>query len=303
MNKLISITLILATIRISTPLILAALGGVFSERSGVVNIALEGIMLMGAFSSVVAAYYTGNPWAGVLAAIITGALFAGIHAVVSIKYKANQVVSGTAINIMAGGLTIFLLRILFNVEGTSPSVAKLPSWKIPGTDYAFNPLVYAAMLLVFVSWVVLYKTPFGLRIRAVGEHPRAADTVGINVYNIRYISVILSGVLAGLAGAHLAIGEGSVFVRYMTGGRGFIALAAMIFGNWHPVGAMGAALLFGYAEALQISLAGISIGGVVVPSQFIAMLPYVTTIVVLAGFIGRSVPPAADGIPYEKGER
>jgi len=303
MDKLITISIIMATLRISTPLILGALGGVFSERSGVVNIALEGIMLMGAFGAVVATYYTGNPWIGIIFAMIVGALTAYIHAIVSIKYRANQVVSGTAINILAVGLTIFLLRILFNVEGTSPSVKKLPQWFIPGTDYAFNPIVYIALALVTISWIVLYKTSLGLRIRTVGEHPHAADTVGINVYKIRYLSVIISGVLAGLAGAHLSIGEGTVFVREMTNGRGFIALAAMIFGKFHPVGAMAAALFFGYFEAVQINLAGLIIGGVEIPSQFIQMLPYIVTIIVLAGFMGKSRPPAADGIPYDKGER
>ena len=303
MSKFISITILLATLRIATPLILGALGGVFSEKSGVVNIALEGIMLMGAFASVVATYYTKNPWIGVIFAMLVGAVFAAIHAVVSIKYKANQVVSGTAINMLAGGVTIFMLRLLFNVEGTSPSVAKLPQWYIPGTEYSFNPIVYFALILVVVSWVVLYKTPLGLRIRTVGEHPAAADTVGINVYRVRYLAVIISGVLAGLAGAHLAIGEGTVFVRNMTAGRGFIALAAMIIGNWHPIGALGAALLFGYSEAVQITLSGITIAGAKVPSQFIEMIPYVVTIIVLAGFIGKTVPPKASGVAYEKGER
>lgn len=302
METLFSVSILLATLRISTPLILAALGGVFSERAGVVNIALEGMMLIGAFTAAVVSYYTHNPWLGVLGAVLAGALFAWLHAIASIKFRADQVVSGTAINILAGGLTIFLLRILFNVEGTTPQVSKLSPWSL--TDLvSFNPIVYLALLAVPLSWVILYKTTFGLRLRAVGEHPQAADTVGINVYKMRYIAVLLSGVLAGLAGAHLSIGEGSVFVRYMTGGRGFIALAAMIFGKWHPVGALGASLLFGLAEAIQINLMGIQLLGITVPPEFINMIPYVVTMLVLAGFVGRSTPPAADGIPYEKGHR
>ncbi len=299
METLFSLSILLATLRISTPLILASLGGVFSERAGVVNIALEGMMLMGAFTAATVSYYTHNPWLGVLGALLSGGVLAWLHALASIKFRADQVVSGTAINILAGGLTIFLLRIFFGVEGTTPQVSSLSHWSL--TDIiSFNPIVYLALLAVPLSWVVLYKTTLGLRLRAVGEHPGAADTAGINVYRMRYLAVVLSGLLAGLAGAHLSIGEGSVFVRFMTGGRGFIALAAMIFGKWHPVGALGASLLFGLAEAVQINLMGIKLFGVTIPSEFISMIPYVVTMLVLAGFVGRSIPPAAVGIPYKK---
>ncbi|MBM7614054.1 ABC transporter permease [Alkaliphilus hydrothermalis] len=253
MRDIFTMALIYATLRSATPLIITAIGGLISERSGIINIALEGKMLIGAFTAVVVSYYTGNPWFGVLGAIVAGGLMALIHGIVSIKYKANQVVSGTAINILAGGLTVFLLQIIFGVAGTSPQVAKLPSWG------RFHPLVYFAILLVFLTHYVIYYTPWGLRLRAVGEHPSAADTVGINVIRMRYIAVVISGMLAGLAGAALSIGGLNVFVKGMTTGRGFIALAAMIFGKWTPIGALGASLLFGFADALQMRLQGIGI--------------------------------------------
>lgn len=289
MGSVFDITLLMATIRSATPLVIAALGGLFAERSGVVNIALEGKMLIGAFAAVVVAFYTGNPWLGVLAALLTGALMAAILAVVSIKYSANQVVSGVAINMLAAGLTVFLMHVFFGTAGTSPSVERLPTLGL------FTPIVYLAPVLVALTFVVLYRTPWGLRIRAVGEHPKAAATVGVNVAATRYVCVVLSGMLAGLAGAHLSIGTLSVFVRDMTAGRGFIALAALIFGKWHPLGALAAALLFGFSEALQIRLQG---GGL--PTQLIQAVPYIFTMVVLAGFVGRATAPAALGEPFKE---
>ncbi|MBS3872063.1 MAG: ABC transporter permease [Firmicutes bacterium] len=289
MGTVFDITLLMATLRSAAPLVLAALGGIYAERSGVVNIALEGKMLTGAFAAVVVAYYTGNPWLGVLAAILTGGVMAYIFAVVSIKYRANQVVSGVAINMLAAGLTVFMMRVFFGTAGTSPAVTRLPAIG------PFTPLVYLAPLLVAVTFVVLYRTPWGLWIRAVGEHPKAAATVGINVIGVRYACVVLSGMLAGVAGAHLSIGTLSVFVRDMTAGRGFIALAAMIFGKWHPLGALAASLLFGFSEALQMRLQG---GGI--PSQLIQAVPYVFTMIVLAGFVGRATAPAALGEPFRK---
>ncbi|MBS3937038.1 MAG: ABC transporter permease [Peptococcaceae bacterium] len=289
MWNVFDMTLLMATLRAATPLVIAAVGGIFAERSGVVNIALEGKMLIGAFAAVVVAYYTGSPWLGVLAALVVGGILAYIFAVVSIKYRANQVVSGVAINMLAAGLTVFLMHVFFGTAGTSPAVNRLPNVG------PFTPIVYLAPLIVIAAFIVLYRTPWGLRIRAVGEHPKAAATVGVNVIGLRYACVVLSGMLAGIAGAHLSIGTLSVFVRDMTAGRGFIALAAMIFGKWHPVGALGAALLFGFSEALQMRLQG---GGI--PSQLIQAVPYVFTMIVLAGFVGRATAPASLGEPYKK---
>ena len=295
------------TLRMATPLILAALGGTFSERSGVINIALEGIMLIGAFVAMAGSYYTGSPWMGILGAVIVGILISLIHAVVSISFKANQVVSGTAINIFATGITGFLLRVMFQRAGQSPSVNDVSPWTIPiikdipfiGRIFGEQiPFVYFALIFVALSYWVLWKTPFGLRIRSVGEHPAAADSVGINVNKIRYISVMISGFFAGLAGASLSIGLLDVFVKNMSSGKGFIALAAMIFGKYTPQGALLAALLFGFADALQMLAQTLGIS--VVPRQFLLMLPYVLTILALAGVIGRANPPAADGEPYDK---
>lgn len=294
--ELISLPLILSSFRFATPLILAALGGIFSEKSGVINIALEGIMLFGAFAAVLGSSQTGNPWIGVIYAIIAGVLFAAILAVVSIVFRADQIVIGTGINIFASGITIFLLQIFFNVKGTSPLVARLPYFRI--FDVRFSVLTYVAIILVPLVYYFFYKTHWGLRIRSIGEHPAAADTLGISVNRWRFISVLISGVLAGLAGAHLSIGDGSAFVREMSAGRGFIALAAMIFGKWHPVKAFGAAMLFGYAEAVAVR-----VDFAFIPSELISAIPYVVTIVVLAGFISKAVGPAASGEAYFKGER
>ncbi|KXS50335.1 MAG: simple sugar transport system permease protein [Halanaerobium sp. 4-GBenrich] len=294
--ELISLPLILSSFRFATPLILAALGGIFSEKSGVINIALEGIMLFGAFAAVLGSAQTGNPWMGVLYAMVGGVLFAAILAIVSIVFRADQIVIGTGINIFASGITIFLLQIFFNVKGTSPLVPRLPFMRI--FDVRFSVLTYVSLILVPVVYYFFYKTHWGLRIRSIGEHPAAADTLGINVNRWRFLSVLMSGVLAGLAGAHLSIGDGSAFVREMSAGRGFIALAAMIFGKWHPVKAFGAAMLFGYAEAVAVR-----VDFAFIPSELISAIPYVVTIVVLAGFISKSVGPAASGEAYVKGDR
>lgn len=303
------IALISTSLRMATPLIFAAMGGVFSERSGVINIALEGIMLIGAFAAMATSYLTGNPWLGVLMAMLAGLVISLLHAVISIEFRANQVVSGTAINILALGLTNFLLRSMFKNAGQSPSVNTVGNWSIPVIrDIPFIgeiigehiPFVYMALILVGFSYWILWKTPFGLRVRAVGEHPAAADSVGINVKKIRYISVLISGVLAGLGGASLSIGLLDLFVENMTAGRGFIALAAMIFGKWTPQGALMAALLFGFADSMQMLAQ--TIGLDFIPRQFLLMLPYVLTILALSGVIGSATPPAADGEPYIKEE-
>lgn len=308
LSSLFSAAIFAATLRMATPLILVALGGVFSERAGVINIALEGIMLMGAFAGMLFSYWTGNPWVGVLGAIVCGVAISWIHAVVSIKYKANQVVSGVAINILALGVTGFGLNIVFGHGGQSPAVPALPQWCIPfvkdipyfGTVFGrHTPFVYLAIILLIVSHYIIFKTAWGLRLRSVGEHPRAADTVGINVLRMRYIAVLLSGFFGGLGGASLSIGLLNMFTENMSAGRGFIALAAMIFGKWTPFGAFGACLLFGFAQAFQIHAQTV---GINIPTQFLLMLPYVLTMAALAGVIGRAVPPAADGEPYEKGD-
>lgn len=292
-----------AALRMATPLILASLGGLFSERSGVVNIALEGIMLTGAFASIVATYYTGSPWAGVFAGVLAGVLISLIHAVVSIVFKADQIVSGVAINLLAMGLTQFLTWIIWGSSANSPPVQGMSHWALPlgwgpvarGVNAIighYPPLVYVALVLVAASHVVLFKTPFGLRLRATGEHPEAVDTLGVSVWVMRFSGVLISGALAGLGGAFLALNTHQ-FVKNMSAGRGFIALAAMIFGKWNPVGALAACLLFGYAEAVQMGLQGQAI-----PTQFVQMIPYLLTMIALVGVIGRARPPAASGKPY-----
>lgn len=294
MAEIFTIALIWSTIRLSTPLILAALGGLFSERSGVINIALEGMMLAGAFTAAAVTYGVGNPYIGLLAGMMAGALIAAIHAVACIRYQADQVVTGTALNILMIGMPAFLSGALFLSSGSTPQIPKdqLIPW-IP---------IVIAFALVPISWYVLYKTPFGLRLRSVGENPEAADAAGVKVARMRYAGVLLSGVLAGIGGAYLSIGQSSLFTRNMTSGRGFIALAALIFGKWRPVQTLLACLLFGFTEAISIQMQGVVKlpSGDDIPVQFIQMVPYILTIIVLAGFIGSSRPPRALGIPYEK---
>ncbi|MFA7572701.1 MAG: ABC transporter permease [Lutispora sp.] len=293
MLSIISI-LVASTIRSATPLIFPALGGTFSEKSGVVNIGLDGMMAVGAFSAVLVSYKTGSPLLGLFGAMVIGGLFGWLLAFLSIHFKANQVVVGTAINILAGSLTTFLLVEIWGKPGQTDNVNYFTPWG------PFNMFTYLALILVLVSYYVLYKTPFGLRIRAVGEHPRAADTLGVNVYMMRYICVILSGILAGIGGASLSIGSISLFKEGMVAGKGFIALAAMIFGKWHPIGAALACLFFGLADAIQtISMSY----GLNVPKEFLFALPYMLTMLAVSGLVGKATAPAADGIPYEKGEK
>jgi len=302
MKDILTFALVMSTIRLATPLILAALGGMFSERSGVINIALEGKMLAGAFTAAAVTYaadeklHLGNasPWVGLLAAILAGLFIAAIYAVTCIHYKADQVVSGAAINILMLGIPGFLSGAFFLSSGSTPQLPK--EHLIPLT-----PIVIA-FAMVFVSWYVLYRTPFGLRLRSVGEKPEAADAAGVSVNQIRYAGVLIAGVLAGIGGAYLSIGQSSLFTRNMTAGRGFIALAALIFGKWRPIQTMLACLLFGFTEAISIQMQGaVKLpSGEDIPVQFIQMVPYVLTIIVLAGFIGSSRPPKALGIPYQK---
>ncbi|MBY0088718.1 MULTISPECIES: ABC transporter permease [Brevibacillus] len=306
------------TIVFSTALIFAALGGLYSERSGVVNIALEGMMIIGAFTGAVMTYAfqdslgTWAPWVGFIAAGIAGAIFALPHAVASVTFKADQTVSGVALNFLAAGLSIYLTKIIFNGAGQTTTLTTVfNKFSIPGLSeipyighaiFEAYPTSFLAFIAVFVTWYVVFKTPFGLRLRSVGEHPRAADTVGINVKRMRYTAVMISGMLAALGGATISLTTTSNFSHNTVSGQGFIAIAALIFGKWHPMGAMGAALFFGVAQAIK-SL--VQIFGLTnyIPTEFIFMLPYVLTILVMAGLVGRSSAPAALGKPYDTGSR
>jgi general nucleoside transport system permease protein len=288
MKAIFNISLLFSTVRLSTPLLLAALGGMFSERSGVINIALEGIMLAGAFTAAAITHLAGNPWVGLLAAIAAGGFIALIHAVATIQFRADQVVSGMAINILMIGVPPLLSGAFFESTGSTP--------QIPRSQLLPHAPIVIAFALVPISWYILYRTRYGLRLRAVGENPVAADTAGVSVTALRYSAVILSGILGGIGGAYLSTGQSSLFTRNMTAGRGYIALAALIFGKWRPVQTMLACLLFGFAEALSIQMQGVT----PMPVQFVQMIPYVLTMIVLVGFIGASRPPRALGIAYQK---
>lgn len=290
----------------ASPLIYTALGGVVSENAGVINIGLEGMMTMGAFVGATVGYFTGNPWIAFLAAGLASGLLALIHGIASITFGADQIVSGIAINFLGPGISLFLSRLFFNGATMTKPIANKISRPINGMftknsflDLIFNQYstVYLAFILVVVIWFMLYKTKFGLRIRSVGEHPKAADTLGVNVYRVRYLAVILSGVLAGFGGASMSLAVVSSFRPTLISGQGFIALAAMIFGKWKPQGAMIACLLFGAAQGFVIYLGGTTIQ---ISSQILAMVPYILTLLVLVFFVGRSTGPSANGEPYIK---
>lgn len=287
----IIIGLIFATIRQAAPVLITAIGGMFSEVSGVVNIGLEGMMLMGAFASSVVSYYTGSWLLGILAGALTGGFVALIHAIISIKYKGNQTVSGVAINLFASGFTVFMLRVLFEQSSNSPTAVRIP------LIFNFSILTYLIYGIAIWANYFLFKTVTGLRLRAVGEYPLAADTVGINVEKVRYFGVIISGVFAGIGGTYLSIGALSQFSKEMSAGRGFIALAALVFGKWHPKGVFLASLLFGFADAMQTV---IQQHVTFIPPQFIQMIPYILTLLALAGIVGKAVAPSASGKPYDK---
>jgi len=299
-----------ASLQLATPILLGALAAILCERSAVINIAVEGMMLSAAFTSVFVANATGSIALGFIAALATGALLSAWHAVLSIKFKVNQIISGTVINIFATGLTNFLnQRVMqqytqFNNEMTFPHISQVVPelGKIPILGpllFDQGPIVWLALILLVVIQVALFNTRWGLRTRAVGEHPKAADTLGIDVLRVRYVNVILGGVVAGLAGAYFTLGSVGRFDKQMTSGRGFIAMAAMIFGNWTPIGSFASSLIFGFADALQVKLQ-ILIGQVNIPYEFLLMLPYLVTMVALAGVVGRVQMPAADGEAYEK---
>ncbi len=302
MNILTSPELWTSTLAMAVPLALPAIGGTFSERTGVVNIAMEGIMLMGAFFSVAFSYWTGSAWLGLLLGVVMGVLLSAVFAWAAIRLAADQVVLGMAINIFAAGLTAFLLDTIFGFGGTPPETPQLPTVTIPGLSSipfigAFftdqSVLVYVMLVVVVLSHWFLFHTRIGLRMRSVGENPLAADTAGLNVWRLRYAGVIIGGALSALGGAYLSIGLLNSFDVNMTNGRGYIALAAMIFGKWTPIGSFLASLLFGFATALGIALQGHHIS-----ANLLGMLPYLLTILALAGLVGRSRAPAADGIPY-----
>jgi ABC-type uncharacterized transport system permease subunit len=301
------------TLMYSTPLIFTSLGGVITERSGVVNIGLEGMMYFGAFVGAAAAYFFQDPWIGLAAAGLGGALLGLVHAIACVSFSAEQIVSGIAINFLGPGCALFLSRLLFDGATqtlTIPKKIPLPLDFLFGDgrmfaqsgfmDLVFNRFatVYIAFLMVFVVWFVLYKTKIGMRVQAVGENPEAANTLGISVTRIRYGAVIMSGFFAGLGGAAMSIAVVSRFSNSLISGQGFIALAAMIFGKWKPQGALMACLLFGAAKGFEIFLGA---KGVPVPGDILAMLPYILTIVILVGLVGQTTPPAAIGKIFEKG--
>jgi simple sugar transport system permease protein len=297
-----------STLLRSVPLTLGALSGVLCERAGVVNIAIEGMMLGGAMVGALVGSVSGSLWIGLLSAVATGAVLGLIHAVLSIKYKASQIVSGTVINIFSTGLTSYISAKFLQVYQELNNPGIFPRWSIPGLStipvlgpilFDNNLFVYAMFVFLFVLQVALFRTRWGLRLRSVGEHPKAADTLGINVFGTRYMAVILGGMMAGFAGGYFTLGSVGRFDEVMTAGRGFISLAAMIFGNWTPFGSFGAGMLFGFADSIATKLA---ILGVQIPAQFLGMAPYVATMIVLAGVVGRGHMPAADGTSYEKEE-
>lgn len=303
------VTMVSETLRLGTPIALGAMAGIWAERSGVINIAIEGMMLTGAAFGFAAFLFTGSIWFGVLTAISLGGLMALLHGVLSIQFKTDQIISGTVINILAIGVTGYLRRQFIVEAGggrmtlpqiTLPLLSDIPL--LGPTLFSGKPIFFAMLVIVVLTHLVLFYSRWGLRTRAVGENPRAADTVGINVYRVRYLDVLLSGLIAGLAGAWFSLETVGSFDDGITAGKGFIALAAMIFGKWMPFGAFGGAMLFGFAEALQtrLQILKVEVAGAPVPPQLLQILPYVATMVVLAGLIGRAVGPAAAGKPYEK---
>jgi general nucleoside transport system permease protein len=289
----ILLPLLAQTLRIAIPYLFAASGGVIAERAGIISLALEGFMLAGAFAAAIGSYYSGSPWAGVVCGVVAGLAFGALHAIATIRFRADQVVSGIAINLLAVGLTRFFLHLAFDSSSNSPRVPGFSASAAGGEPLLGllrNPLIPVGLLIIPVVAWLMYRTPLGLRVRAVGEHPAAATSLGVSVRHVRYVAVAISGVLASMGGAYLALDQHQ-FTDGMTAGRGFIALAAVIFGRWDPARVGVACLLFAAAETLQIRLQGTE----VIASQFVQMIPYLLTIVALAGVVGRATPPAALG--------
>jgi simple sugar transport system permease protein len=306
MSQVFTFNLIISGLALSTPLLFAAFGGLLSERAGVINMALEGQMLLGAFAGVAATWWWHNPWLGLLCALVIGALSGVLHAWLSVTLRANQIISAVAINLIAAGLTAALIEPVWGHAGVSPGVAKINRIVVPVLGHIpvlgrfagrLSLLDWLALLLAPIIWVVLYRTPFGLRLRSCGEAPTAAVSVGVDVIRMRYTAVMLSGVLAAAGGAYLSLAQVGVFQRNMTAGRGFIALAAMIFGKWRPVPVFGACLLFGMADAFQYRT---QVAGVNVPHELLLALPYLVALVALATFVGRASAPAALGKHFVK---
>jgi simple sugar transport system permease protein len=299
MNEVLTLSLVFSSIRLATPLVLAALGGLYSEKSGVINVALEGLMLAGAFTAAAVTIYAGSPWLGLIAAMAVGTGVAGVLAMAALWFAADQVVAGTAINIIFLGLPSVLSGAFFVSSGSTPQIPRahlLPAFA--------NVSVISLLALgtVLLTQYVLVRTRFGLRLRAVGENPEAANAAGLSVDRLRFIGVLISGALAAAGGAYLSIGQASFFARNMTAGRGFIALAALIFGKWRPMPTLLACLLFGFTEAITIQMQGVAKlpSGDDIPVQFVQMIPYVVTMIVLAGFIGPSPAPRALGVPFTR---
>jgi len=317
---LLALQLLGATIRVATPLVLAAFAGMYCERAGVVDIGLEGKMLAGAFFSAAVASATLNPWLGLLAGIAAGVALAMVHGFACVTHNGNQVVSGMAINILVAGLAPTLAYAWFQQGGQTPllpNLARLPAVDLPGVEALSgipvlgpvyrelfngnNVLIWVTLVLVVATHWVLYRSRFGLRLRAVGENPAAVDTAGLSVAKLRYQALLVTGVLTGMAGSYLSTGHGAGFVRDMTAGKGYLALAALIFGKWRPGPTLFACLLFAFTDAVQVRLQGVVLPGIgVIPVQFIQMLPYVLTVLLLAGFVGKAIAPKASGIPYVK---
>ena len=310
-----------STIRLATPLLFACLAGLYSERAGVFDIGLEGKMLVAAFAAAAASYATGSVWVGVLAGIGAALMFAAIHGLASITFRGNQLISGVAVNFLASGLTVVLGTSWFKLGGQTPALVdgmRFSDITLPFAAPAgqgdlgllsgiyshvlsgHSILVYVALACVPLTWWVLYRTRFGLRLRAVGENPAAVDTAGVSVTGLRYAAVGITGVLCGLAGAYMSMGLSAGFLREMTAGRGYIALAALIFAKWRPWYALMACLLFGLLDAIAIRFQNIDIGVLVIPVQFTQALPYILTVIILAGFVGKASPPRAGGEAYVK---
>lgn len=302
LTEIFSMAMLLSTLRMAIPLIFGSVGGTICERSGIVNLGIEGMMLAGAFGAVAGTHVSGSPWIGILTAIAVGGGFGFLHAVLCVKFKTNQSVSGIGINIFVGGITIVLTRAIWNTDGLSGKVTKLPSFSVPFLKdipvigplfHNQSPYLIFAILVVVIAWFVLYRTKAGLRLRAIGDHPQAASSVGINVNQYRYAAVTICGMLCGMGGAYLSIVQNTMFVQNMTAGRGYMALAAMIFGGWNPVGAACGCLIFAFAQAVRIQL------DIPIPDQLLQMLPYVITLAVLI-LAGRSRKgPEASGVIEE----